>query len=164
MSYLEQLRSKAAEFDPLGELVRERAASAHRALSDPVRSMLSQLTADAGATGVLRISTREVYLSLGIPEALKLGASKRVAEAMRSLGWTHCRLPRRPNVGRAWGWMKVNYNLPAAAGSIECDEIELKQMITRRCGKQTQQKRANENGGPTEKNFSRPSLSTPASG
>jgi hypothetical protein len=46
-------------------------------------------------------------------------------EAMRSLGWTHCRLSRRPGVGRAWGWMKVNYNIPAPAGSMERDEAEL---------------------------------------
>lgn len=125
MSYLEQLCSAKAKLDPLGELVRERATSAYKGLTDPVRSALAQLTADADATGVFRLSTREVYLKLGIPEALKLGASKRVAEAMRSLGWTHCRLSRRPGVGRAWGWMKVNYNLPAPAGSIECDEAEL---------------------------------------
>jgi hypothetical protein len=125
MSYLEQLRSAEANLDPLGELVRTRAASAHRALSDPVRFALAQLTANAEATGVFRLSTQEVYLKLGIPEALKLGASKRVAEAMRSLGWTHCRLSRRPDVGRAWGWMKINYNMPAPEGSMERDEAEL---------------------------------------
>jgi hypothetical protein len=124
MSYLEQLRSKAANLDPLGEFVRESTASAHRALSDPVRFALEQLTAHAEAMDVFRLSTREVYLKLGIPEALKLGASKRVSEAMRSLGWTHCRLSRRPGIGRAWGWMKVNYNLPAPARSMERAEAE----------------------------------------
>jgi hypothetical protein len=142
VSYLEELRSKADKLDPLGELVRERTASAHRALSDPVRVALAQLTANADAMGVFRLSTREVYLKLGIPEALKLSASKRVAEAMRSLGWTHCRLSRRPGVGRAWGWMKINYNIPAPAGSMERDEAEL--LCDKATNKRTRE-RANEN-------------------
>jgi hypothetical protein len=91
MSYLEQLRSAAAKLDPLGQLLRDRAASAYRALSDPVRFALAELTARADAMGVVRLSTREVYLKLGIPEALKLGASMkpRRAAGARQVGLLH---------------------------------------------------------------------------
>jgi hypothetical protein len=108
-SYLAQLRATANTLDPLSALVLDAQKRPGGSASDPIRSVLAELTGRASSLGIIRISTREVYLKLGIPPSLKLSASKRVAEAMRSLGWTQCRMGRSPT--REWGWMKRDYDL-----------------------------------------------------
>lgn len=109
-SFLSQLRAaRSGVRDPLWKVLREGQSDLAKAAGDPLREALAGIVGYTFANGATRISTREIHRRLGIPPALKLSASKRIAGTMRSLGWSQCRMGR--NGAREWGWMKRDYDI-----------------------------------------------------
>jgi hypothetical protein len=78
-------------------------------IGDPWREALADSVGHTFANGVSKMSTREVHRRLGIPPTLKLSASKSIGQAMRSLGWSHCRMG--PSGAREWGWARRDYDI-----------------------------------------------------